>query len=176
MVPAILTAGTIAILAFSWWASIKAKRFHGIFRFFAFESIFIIVVLNSARWFHNPFSVLHLFSWFFLISSILLAVHGFYLLHKIGKPEEKENAETTTKLVTQGAYRYIRHPLYASLILFTLGAFLKQITWINLVLFIITIISLILTAKVEEKEVIKKFGKAYEMYIEKTKMFLPFII
>ena len=79
-------------------------------------------------------------------------------------------------LVTTGLYRYIRHPLYASLILFAAGVLLKQITWVGLVLFVLTIISLILTAKVEEKEVIKKFGEAYEMYMGKTKMFIPFIL
>lgn len=171
----ILLIGTIGLICFTWWASLKDKRYHGIYRFFAFESILIIIVLNKSSWFNDPFAILQIFSWLFLISSIFLAVHGFYLLHKIGNPETKENAETTTMLVVQGAYKYIRHPLYASLILFVFGAFLKKPACIGLLLVFLTMISLFLTAKVEEKEVSRKFGKDYEEYMEKTKMFIPLL-
>src|SRR3989337_275306 len=55
----------------------------------------------------------------FCLSSI--AAHGFYLLMVIGKPEG--HFENTTAIVMLGAYKYIRHPLYASLILFAWGTF-----------------------------------------------------
>ena len=171
----IFIIGTIVLICFSWWASLKDKRYHGIFRFFAFESILAIIIFNLHNWFIDPFSIKQIISWLLLIASIALVAHGFYLLHKIGKPKTKENAETTTTLVIQGAYKYIRHPLYASLILFAIGAFLKYPTWTGIILVLITVLSLFLTAKVEEQEVIRKFGKDYEMYMEKTKMFIPFL-
>ena len=170
----IFILGTIGIIIFSWLASIKDKRYHGVFRFFAFESIFIIVVLNIKVWFINPLSVLQILSWILLGTSIFLAGSGFYLLYKWGNPETK-NAKTTTTLVREGIYKYIRHPLYTSLILGVLGAFLKKPSSIGLGLVVLTIISLFFTARVEENEVILKFGEAYKNYITKTKMFIPFI-
>jgi hypothetical protein len=44
-IPALLI-GSIVILFFSWFYSIKKKRYHGIPRFFAFESIYILILLN----------------------------------------------------------------------------------------------------------------------------------
>ena len=38
----VLTCGTILLVLFSWHFSIKEKRYHGISRFFSFESIFIL--------------------------------------------------------------------------------------------------------------------------------------
>lgn len=40
----------------------------------------------------------------------------------------------------------------------------------------VTLIFLIFTAKIEEKENMKFFGIDYEEYIKKTKMFIPFVI
>ena len=74
-------------------------------------------------------------SWALPLTSLLLAAHGFYLLRRVGKPDRSiEDAtrlgiEKTTRLVRSGAYRYIRHPLYASLLALAWGAFLKAPTW-----------------------------------------------
>ncbi|MFH0842454.1 MAG: hypothetical protein V1903_07525 [Bacteroidota bacterium] len=42
----VLTCGTLLIAVFSWHFSIRDKRYHGISRFFSFESIFILFLLN----------------------------------------------------------------------------------------------------------------------------------
>ncbi len=42
----VLTCGTLLIAAFSWYFSIRDKRYHGISRFFSFENIFILFLLN----------------------------------------------------------------------------------------------------------------------------------
>ncbi len=165
--------GTILIIIFSWWASIKDKRYHGIFRFFSFESIFILIIINAKYWFINPFKVMQIISWIFLLSSIIIASLGFYLLKVIGKPKGK--LENTTNIISISLFKYIRHPLYLSLILLGFGALLKQTGFIQLVLLIINIISIIFTAKVEEKEMIGRFGNEYIQYMGKTKMFIPFI-
>ena len=171
----IFVAGTLALLYFSWWVSLKDRRYHGIYRFFAFESIFAVILLNHYWWFNNPFSFLQLVSWSSLFLSLFLAVHGFYLLYRFGNPEDKENAETTTRLVMTGTYHYIRHPLYASLVFLCLGAYLKHPGWLVSVLLLITIIAAYLTAKVEEQEMLRKFGNEYTVYMDKTKMFIPWV-
>jgi len=169
----IFIIGTIGIILFSWWASLKDKRYHGIFRFFSFESIFLLVLLNYSRWFHNPLSLRQIFSWTLLLASLILALLGFYLLYKVGKPEDK--VENTTQLITGGLYKYIRHPLYCSLLLGGFGVFLKKPSYIGIILCVINLVAIQLTALTEEKEMVKKFGTDYSDYMAKTKRFIPFI-
>jgi protein-S-isoprenylcysteine O-methyltransferase Ste14 len=163
---------SILITIFSW-NSLKSFRSHGFFRFFAFECILILVLLNSPFWFHHPFSVRQIISWLLLLTSIFLAIHGFYLLGIVGKP--RQNFEDTTALVKVGAYRYIRHPLYSSLFIGAWGASLKHISMVSVLLVLLTTGFLIATAKVEEAENLNKFGDEYADYSKASKMFIPFL-
>lgn len=104
----------------------------------------------------------------------MFAGWGFLLLSIIGKP--KGDLENTTKLVEVGLYRFIRHPLYASLLFLGTGIFLKNISIVTTTLAFINFIALIATAKREEKEMLEKFGEEYIMYMQKTKMFIPFTL
>jgi len=83
--------------------------------------------------------------------------------------------EDTTKLISTGLFKYIRHPLYLSLMLGGFGILAKDYGYIQWILALTNFISLIITAKVEEKEMIKKFGDDYIDYMKHTKMFIPFI-
>jgi protein-S-isoprenylcysteine O-methyltransferase Ste14 len=65
--------------------------------------------------------------------------------------------------------------MYGSLLFLVIGALLKHVTPVTLILTIIALVFLLLTAKIEEKENIKFFGSAYEDYMDRTKMFVPFI-
>jgi len=158
----ILIAGTILLIYFSWIASIREKRYHGIYRFFAFESIFLIVLLNYPVWFRNVLSVNQMISWILLLGSLIFAVWGFILLYRMGKPEG--HMERTMNLVTTNLYGYIRHPLYLSLILGGCGAMMKDPGYFQIILTVINFIALIFTARVEEQEMIKKFGEEYREY------------
>lgn len=84
--------------------------------------------------------------------------------------------EDTTSLIVTGLFKYIRHPLYLSLILGGFGVLAKNDGYIQWILALINLISMIITAKVEEKEMIRKFGDEYLVYMKKTKMFIPFIV
>ena len=113
--------GTVALGFFSWFVSIRAKRYHGIARFFAFESILLLTLLNIPYWFREPFSPLQICSWLFLTASLLLAVHSILLYHRAAA--HRGQFENSTRLIVRGAYRFIRHPMYASLALLGLGIF-----------------------------------------------------
>jgi protein-S-isoprenylcysteine O-methyltransferase Ste14 len=165
---------TIANSIFAWKFSIKVKRPHGIPRFFAFESILLLVLFNMPVWFREPHSWNQLISWIFLFISIVFAVFSFFLLRVVGKPEG--DLENTSKLVTVGLYRFIRHPLYASLLFLGTGVFFKNILITTSLFAIVNITALIATAKEEEKEMIEKFGNEYIAYMQKTRMFIPFLI
>jgi protein-S-isoprenylcysteine O-methyltransferase Ste14 len=166
--------GTVLIIIFSWFFSIKYKRYHGITRFFAFESVFILFLLNYREWFFNPFSLLHILSWIVLILSAYAGIAGYLLLKREGKSDK--NFENTSVLVKSGLYGYIRHPLYFSIFLFGTGVMLKDAGKIQLILGFINLVAIYLTAKIEEKEMITKFGDEYKVYMKESKMFIPFII
>jgi protein-S-isoprenylcysteine O-methyltransferase Ste14 len=170
----ILIAGTIFIILFSWFLSIKHKRYHGIARFFAFESIFILVLLNIRIWFHDPFSSNQIISWILLIFSLYPAIAGYILLKRIGKPTA--NFENTSNLVKTGLYKYIRHPLYLSLLLLGTGAMLKDVHETQLVLGVVNLVAIYFTARIEEKEMTAKFGDDYRQYMKETRMFIPYLI
>jgi protein-S-isoprenylcysteine O-methyltransferase Ste14 len=170
----ILAVATIALAVFNWEFSIKARRFHGVYRFFSFESIVILLLLNWRFWFIDPFSWSQIVSWILLFGSIPLAVGGFHLLRNVGKPLGQ--FENTTKLVTGGVYRHIRHPLYASLILLGLGVLFKDISSLGVVLAMVNLGAMIATAKTEEREMVRAFGTEYEDYMQHTKMFIPHVI
>jgi protein-S-isoprenylcysteine O-methyltransferase Ste14 len=170
----VLITGTLIIIIFSWYFSVKHGRYHGIARFFSFESIFILVLLNFRYWFRDPFSFLQILSWIFLFSSIYPGIAGYLTLHIKGKPEEN-HIERTTVLVKTGIYKYIRHPLYCSLLLLGTGIMLKHAGIVQLFLGAVNILAIYLTARIEEGEMVKKFGPDYTEYMSGTRMFIPYI-
>jgi protein-S-isoprenylcysteine O-methyltransferase Ste14 len=169
-----LIAGTLFIIWFSWFLSIRFERYHGIARFFAFESVFVLILLNFRVWFFEPFSLHQVLSWILLISSIWPVVSGYLLLKQLGKPTV--NFENTSKLVKSGIYGYIRHPLYLSVFLFGTGVMLKRPATLQIVLGLINMVAVYITARIEEQEMIAKFGDEYREYMKETKMFVPGIV
>jgi Putative protein-S-isoprenylcysteine methyltransferase len=114
-------------------------------------------------------------TWIILCSSFLLAGFGIYHLLQGGKPEIRGNIETTTNLVTYGIYKYIRHPLYSSLILLGAVTLIKNPSLLATSLFSVATVFLYTTARTEEKENILKFGRDYAVYMRRTSMFFPFL-
>lgn len=170
----VFIAGTILIVLFSWFLSIKYKRYHGITRFFAFESIFILVLMNYRVWFHNPLSIFQIISWILLIVSLWAVITGYLLLKRKGDPTI--NFENTSKLVKSGIYGYIRHPLYFSVFLLGTGIVLKDPGKIQIILGFVNLVAVYFTARIEEHEMIEKFGDEYRYYMKETKMFIPYIL
>jgi len=87
------------------------------------------------------------------------------------EPVLKENC----RLVTTGIYRWIRHPMYASVTLMMLGIALmdaKAVLWL-LWLFLVNV--LLLKAQREESLWLSH-DPCYLAYREKTKYFIPYIL
>ena len=173
----------LATLAIAYLSrgSLARPRSHGFYRFFAWEAILALGLLNVDIWFRDPFSWHQLISWGLLVVSPFLVLHGVHLLRQRGKPTaQRDDApllafEKTTALVTEGAYRYIRHPLYSSLLFLAWGIFFKQPSWRGGLLAAAATLFLVATAKIEEAEDLRYFGAAYQDYMQRTKMFVPFL-
>jgi len=134
-------------------------------------------------WFRNPLSWHQLIAWLLLIACIVPLVFGVRSLATQGKPVQQREGEPqllafekTSTLVTTGIYRYIRHPLYSSLLLLTWGIFFKAPSWPGGLLAIAATLFLIATARADEAECVRFFGATYQAYMKRTKMFVPYIL
>lgn len=162
-------------------ASLRAPRSHGFYRFFAWESLLALFLLNVRRWFDAPFSPHQIVSWLLLLISLPLVVQGVALLRRRGTANAQRDdtpmigMEKTTVLVTEGIYRYIRHPLYASLLCLGWGVFFKFPSWPGGVLAALATVFLAIMARIEEGENLRYFGQPYRDYMKRTKMFVPFL-
>jgi protein-S-isoprenylcysteine O-methyltransferase Ste14 len=163
--------------------SLGNPRSHGFYRFFAWECILGLFLLNVDSWFRQPFALNQIIAWFLLVASLIPLGFGIHSLRMRGKPVEKREGdpsllafEKTTELVTSGIYRYIRHPLYSSLFLLTWGIFFKMPSVASTTLAITSTFFLVFTAKADEAECIRFFGPTYSDYMHKTRMFIPYVI
>jgi len=166
--------GSALIVWFSWSVSIRARRYHGVSRFCALEGILALFLLNVGVWFDDPASPLHILSWILLLGSACLAAGAIGLYLKRAAPSGQ--FENSTRLVESGVYRFIRHPMYGSLMLLGLGVYLKRVTLLTSALALVVVISLFLTTVIEEGEMRVRFGDAYAAYRRRTKRFIPFLI
>ena len=164
------------------WGSLRAPGSHGFYRFFAWEAILALILLNAEYWFRDPFSLYQVISWILLIASAFLVVQAVHLLRRVGKPNGQRSDhgaaigfEKTTQLVAVGAYKHIRHPMYSSLLFLAWGVLLKDLSWSSAILALAATVFLVATAKAEEAENIRFFGASYQAYIKQTKMFIPFL-
>lgn len=172
--------GTIFI-AFISRRSLQSLKFHGFYRFFVFEFTLALLILNIPHWFDYPFTLHQIVSWILLFTSILLLVQSLYFFKKVGGSKQRENEsgnfefENTTNLIREGIYKYIRHPMYGSLLFLDLGAMFKNISITTISIAVAAAIFVVLTARIEEKENINFFGQDYKDYMKKSKMFIPFV-
>jgi protein-S-isoprenylcysteine O-methyltransferase Ste14 len=172
---------SLPVIIISWRTLFNINN-HGFYRFFSWECILWLFVSNYEFWFDDPFCIRQIFSWIFLFLSVYLVIAGAILIKKTGKPgpERAEKAlyqfEKTSELVDKGIYKYIRHPLYSSLIYLTWGIFLKHTTVLLLFVALISTVFLFLTAIFDEKECTIFFGAKYREYMKRSKRFIPFII
>jgi protein-S-isoprenylcysteine O-methyltransferase Ste14 len=161
--------------------SIRDPKSHGFYRFFAWEIILGLFLLNVGEWFSNPWSLRQLISWSLLLISLVVIISGVRMFNKHGKIDRNREDESlvgiekTSQLVTTGIYHYIRHPFYSSLLFLGWGIFLKNISGLGLLLALINTIFLFITARREETENIEFFGESYQVFMQETKMFIPFL-
>ncbi|MBU4463268.1 MAG: isoprenylcysteine carboxylmethyltransferase family protein [Proteobacteria bacterium] len=107
----------------------------------------------------------------FIIISGYFAVSAFFVLIKNMTPFD--TAKSTTKMVTDGAYRFSRNPLYFSLLLLLFGiAVLMFSLWLFFTIPILYILFLFKAVKPEESYLSKKFGEEYLNYSAKVRRWI----
>ncbi len=129
--------------------------------------ILLLLFLNESI-FTNTISIFVFF---------LALLFGFYTLsfNKLFNFNISPLIKKDAMLITSGAYKYIRHPMYFSVFLMMFSIILLDINMINIFLYTSLLLVLYLKAKKEESLWSKESVK-YKEYMKKTKMFIPFIL
>ncbi|NIR50984.1 isoprenylcysteine carboxylmethyltransferase family protein [candidate division KSB1 bacterium] len=99
-------------------------------------------------------------TWLSMIGLLLIAL-GWRQIHK------------AEGLVTSGIYRYMRHPQYTGIFLFTLGWILHWPSVITLSMWPILVAAYVWLARREEKFAVEEFGDTYRRYADNTPRFFP---
>ena len=86
-------------------------------------------------------------------------------------------ADQSTGLVTTGPYRLVRHPIYLGLALLVMGEAIAFGSWPALFIALSGIVpTLAWRASAEEKLLGRIFGERYEVYRQRTKMIIPYLL
>ncbi|MFC3879917.1 methyltransferase family protein [Algoriphagus namhaensis] len=145
-------------------------------------SLISLLFLGIILWFSTqvPYRQLMPNSPFGTYVGYMLATFGTIILVKSGKSisiksflgivPEKEKSQ---KLITEGLYKYTRHPLYAGLLLIFLGYFFVSPTLSVTIHCICLIVYLPFGIYFEEKNLVSIFGSDYQDYQDQVPQFFP---
>jgi protein-S-isoprenylcysteine O-methyltransferase Ste14 len=114
-----------------------------------------------------------------LVAGVMCFVIGLWLFHR-SHADLGTNWSITLevreqhRLITQGVYRRIRHPMYSALVLYSVGQALVIPNWVagpsNLIAFA-ALFALRVCA--EERMMVEQFGDEYAAYTARTKRLVP---
>jgi protein-S-isoprenylcysteine O-methyltransferase Ste14 len=146
------------------------------FSMFAIGALFGIWLPEGVFWGHTLGSYIgDMGSWIGAIvslSGVALVLMGWKKIHKNYWVKETGEGE----LVTDGIYKYVRHPQYTGFFMIPLGIMIGWATIPLIVLYLILLVMYYKLAKKEENDMIDEFGPEYEEYKNKTKMFIPYLV
>ena len=74
--------------------------------------------------------------------------------------------------VTNGLYRYSRHPMYVTAFVFFLGVSIATASWVFLLFTILLIAASFYFAPLEEQSCLEKYGDAYREYMSRTPRYI----
>lgn len=103
-----------------------------------------------------------------LVVAFITALYLFRSGHVVLEGEHRPE-----RVVTNGAFKYVRHPLYLASILTYLGLSISTLSLLSLVLFVGIFIFYNYLASYEEKLLKEKFGEEYKKYEQKTGKWVP---
>ncbi len=92
---------------------------------------------------------------------------SFLVRYVYGKPPNQR------PLLRTGPYRYVKHPVYLSFMLFGIGTVLVSLNFLMLITLSYLVFMAYAYQAEEEKELPQKYGAEYEEYVKSTGGFIP---
>ena len=74
--------------------------------------------------------------------------------------------------VTNGLYRYSRHPMYVTALIFFLGVSIATASWVFLLFTVLLIAASFYFATLEEQSCLEKYGDVYREYMDRTPRYI----
>jgi protein-S-isoprenylcysteine O-methyltransferase Ste14 len=107
-----------------------------------------------------------------------LSVVGLLLLiwvhHNLGRQWSTNlQLRENHTFITNGPYRWVRHPMYTALFSFFIGLSLISASWLIVLLVVASIFVLYTRIGKEEAMMIERFGDEYRAYMQRTGRFFP---
>jgi len=134
--------------------------------FIQFFSIFLMII---PLFFYSNHSIV---GYFFVIIGIIIGIIAL-----INNPPSNINIRPDIKpncsLITHGIYKYIRHPMYSSVIFSMFGILLLHFSLFEIIVYLILLSNMIIKMLYEEK--LWCNSKEYQEYSKKTKRLIPFV-
>jgi protein-S-isoprenylcysteine O-methyltransferase Ste14 len=157
------------------------RRQEGLFILIAVRLSGLVVWLGVAAFLINPASMawssvsLPLwFRWTGVGIGVLAAALMLWTMRRLGKNlTDTVVTRREHTLVTQGPYRWVRHPFYDSAAMFVTGIALLAANWFILATGAFAIGVLVLRTRIEEEKLLARFGDPYRAYVARTGRFLP---
>ena len=112
--------------------------------------------------------------WSGAILGLVAAMAELWTLRSLG-PNLTDTVVTRQAhtLITRGPYRWVRHPFYDCMLLFTVSAALMMANWFVLAAGAVTFMLLAMRSRTEEEKLLERFGEPYRAYQQRTGRFLP---
>ena len=116
-------------------------------------------------------------SYLSLILYMAAAVVGMFAFQAMRRSKLRisPNVHPEAKLVTNGIYRFIRHPMYLAVILGAAAMLVNQYTPLRIGIAVMLVVDLMIKMLYEERLLQKKFGEQYKEYKKKSKRLIQFV-
>lgn len=144
--------------------------------------LYAVVGSSDLFWFLMPLAPqprLQTLPWLWRAIGLVLVVGGVLIMRKglgqfNGAGVSLRPDVTPPKLVTEGVYSIVRHPLYVSLTFIFAGWSLIWTAVYSLWFVIVFILLNVLNAVIEERYILRRaFGEAHDAYRQRVGMFIP---
>ena len=106
-----------------------------------------------------------------LVSGAAVTLLGILLIVSASSPLSK--ARKAGGIASSGPFKYVRHPIYTGVYVFSVGLGLLFYTWVWFAVLGVFAPLWYLVSKREERRMIEEHGDAYRDYMSKTGMFAP---
>lgn len=138
-----------------------------------FILVFIQFVTIFLLFLSGPITPNNVVSWILFVLSLFLGLYAIWTMRK-SKIRVLPYISKNAKLVTDGPYSMIRHPMYTALLMEGISMFLNDFSLTRLIIYGILLITLLYKIEFEEKLLSKEFAE-YSEYKKKTAKLIPFI-
>ena len=149
----------------------------GLIIFGVFTGIFVILSMLMDWWLSLPWPLPSCSTWFIamLLIAVGAGVTAWSVLHFLKVKGTPVPFNPPPEIVTTGPYRFARNPMLTGvfLLLFGIGFAIKSLSLVFFFTPLYILANVWELNEIEEPELVKRLGKDYVAYRQRTPMFIP---